>query len=97
VNHVKETTFELPVISRVDALDRVLNHADGIVRFAPAWVPRAFCTPGRRLRLHPDDYYPFQKGRGGIDDRWIASSIRADNGPLTGPFEALSLAVDPAG
>jgi hypothetical protein len=97
VNHVKETTFELSVTSQADALDRVLNHAAGIIRFAPAWVPRAFCTPGRRLRLHPDDYYPFQKGRGGIDERWIASSIRADNGPLTGPFEALSLAVDPAG
>jgi hypothetical protein len=95
VNVTKETTFDIPVVSTASAIDRVLNQNGGILRFAPAWVPRAFCTPGRRLRLHPDDYYPFAKGRGGIDERWIACPIRADNGPATGPFEALSLAVDP--
>jgi hypothetical protein len=68
-----------------------------VVRFAPAWVPRAFCTPGRRVRLHPDDYYPFGKERGGVDERWLASAIRADNGPLTGPYEGLSLVVDSDG
>ncbi|MCC2315930.1 hypothetical protein [Cellulomonas xiejunii] len=92
-----ETTFDQPVVATASAVDRVLNKDGGILRFAPAWVPRAFCTPGRRLRLHPDDYYPFDKGRGGIDERWIASSIRADNGPRTGPYEALSLAVDEDG
>ncbi len=97
MNTIKETTFDLAVVSSASAIDRVLNENGGILRFAPAWVPRAFCTPGRRLRLHPDDYFPFQKGRGGIDERWIACPIRADNGPLTGPYEALSLAVDPEG
>lgn len=91
------TTFDIPVVSTASAIDRVLNENGGILRLAPAWVPRAFCTPGRRLRLHPDDYYPFAKGRGGIDERWIASPIRADNGPLTGPYEGLSLAVGPDG
>ena len=93
----RETTFDLPVASTSSAIDRVLDEHGGVLRMAPAWVPRAFCTPGRRLRLHPDDYYPFEKGRGGIDERWIASPIRADNGPGTGPYEGLSLAVDPAG
>ncbi len=79
------------------AADRVLDAGAGIVRLAPAWVPRAFCTPGRRIRLHPDDYYPFEQGRGGIDERWLASAIRADNGPKTGPHEGLSLVVDPSG
>lgn len=69
----------------------------GVVRLAPAWVPRSFCTPGRRLRLHPDDYFPLGKGRGGIDERWLASAIRADNGPRTDPFEGLSLVHDPDG
>ncbi len=77
--------------------DRVMEAGDGIVRLAPAWVPREFCTPGRRLRLHPDDYYPFGPERGGVDERWLASAIRAENGPLTGPFEGLSLVVDPEG
>jgi hypothetical protein len=79
------------------AADRALDAGQGVVRLAPAWVPRAFCTPGRRIRLHPDDYYPFGSERGGVDERWLASAIRADNGPLTGPFEGLSLVVDPDG
>jgi hypothetical protein len=77
------------------AADHALEAGGGIVRLAPAWVPREFCTPGRRIRLHPDDYYPFGAGRGGVDERWLASAIRADNGPRTGPFEGLSLVVGP--
>ena len=75
------------------AADRALDAGAGIVRLAPAWVPREFCTPGRRVRLHPDDYYPFGQDRGGVDERWLSSAIRADNGPLTGPFEGLSIVV----
>lgn len=77
--------------------ERALDAGGGIVRLAPAWVPRAFCTPGRRIRLHPDDYYPFGFDRGGVDERWLSSAIRADNGPGTGPFEGLSLVVAPDG
>ena len=85
------------VESTASAMDRALEAGGGIVRFAPAWVPRAFCTPGRRIRLHPDDYFPFEQGRGGVDERWLASAVRADNGPKTGPHEGLSLVVDPDG
>jgi len=83
------------VASSAAAMDRALEAGGGIVRLAPTWVPRAFCTPGRRIRLHPDDYFPFAQGRGGIDERWLASAVRADNGPLTGAYEGLSLVVDP--
>ncbi|MBK9157582.1 MAG: hypothetical protein WAV45_03200 [Propionibacteriaceae bacterium] len=76
---------------------RALDQGQGVLRLAPAWVPRVFSTPGRRLRLHPDDYYDFGKDRGGIDERWLSSPIRADNGPATGPYEGLSLALDPDG
>lgn len=85
------------VTSSEQAMDRALDAGSGIVRLAPAWVPRAFCTPGRRIRLHPDDYFPFPQDRGGIDERWLASAIRADNGPMTGPHEGLSLVVEPDG
>jgi hypothetical protein len=85
------------VASSASGMDRALDAGDGVVRFAPAWVPRAFCTPGRRIRLHPDDYFPFAQTRGGIDERWLASAVRADNGPLTGAHEGLSLVVDPDG
>ncbi|WP_196819508.1 hypothetical protein [Schaalia sp. ZJ405] len=93
----KETTFDLPVDATASAVDSVFNEGQGVLRLAPAWVPRAFCTPGRRLRLHPDDYFPFEKGRGGIDERWLGSTTRADNGPGTGPYEGLSLAVSANG
>src|SRR3972149_3354296 len=65
----------------------------GIVRLAPNWVPRSFCVPGRRIKLHPNDYYAIGGERGGIDERWFASTTPADNGPLTGPNEGLSSVV----
>ena len=67
-----------------------LGSGGGILRLAPNWVPRAFVQPGRRLRLHPDDYYPLGAARGGIAERWLASTVLADNGPLTAPGEGLS-------
>lgn len=79
------------------AIERAMDATGGILRLAPAWVPRAFCTPGRRIRLHPDDYFPLGKTRGGIDERWLASAVRAENGPLTDEFEGLSLVRDPDG
>lgn len=73
-------------MTAADALDR----GDGILRLAPTWVPRAFVTPGRRLRLHPEDYYPFGPGRGGIAERWLASTVHANNGPQTPVGEGIS-------
>jgi hypothetical protein len=50
-------------------------------------------VPGRRIKLHPDDYYALGGERGGIDERWFSSTTAADNGPLTGEFEGLSFVV----
>jgi hypothetical protein len=63
---------------------------EGILRLAPAWVPRVFCIPGKRIKLHADDLYAYGANRGGIDERWLASTTKADNGPLTSPNEGLS-------
>lgn len=71
-------------------VEAALNDGNGIFRLEPAWVPRSFCIPGRRLKLHPEDYYSYGANRGGIDERWLSSTTRADNGPLTSPFEGLS-------
>jgi hypothetical protein len=65
----------------------------GILRLAPTWVPRSFCIPGRRIKLHPDDYYALGASRGGIDERWLASTTMADNGPGTPHDEGLSYVV----
>ena len=69
---------------------QILEQGEGILRLAPAWVPRVFCIPGRRIKLHPKDYYAFGAHRGGIDERWFSSTTKADNGPLTTPDEGLS-------
>lgn len=62
----------------------------GLFRLAPNWVPRSFCIPGRRIKLHPDDYYALGGARGGIDERWLGCTTPADNGPLTGKNEGIS-------
>src|SRR5437868_12956325 len=76
---------------------RAMEEGAGILRLAPTWVPRAFCRPGRRLKLHPDDYYALGAERGGIDERWLASTVRADNGPLTMENEGMSEVVTSTG
>src|SRR5690242_15850730 len=67
-----------------------LNAGEGILRLAPAWVPRSFMVPGGRLRLHPDDLYALGAHRGGINERWFASTTHASNGPGTPEDEGLS-------
>ena len=60
---------------------KLLEEGQGVYRLAPAWVPRSFCRPAKRIKLHPDDYYVLGQERGGIDERWFASTTPADNGP----------------
>src|SRR5215813_4759652 len=71
-------------------ISSALEKGRGILRLMPTWVPRAFCVPGRRLRLHPRDLYALGAHRGGIDERWFASTTHADNGPGTPDDEGLS-------
>ena len=74
-------------------VEKALDQGKGILRLAPTWVPRSFCVPGRRIKLHPDDYYVLGGQRGGIDERWLSSTTPAKNGPLTGVNEGLSAVV----
>lgn len=72
---------------------KLLEEGGGVLRLAPTWVPRSFCRPAKRLKLHPDDYYALGAARGGIDERWFASTTHADNGPDTPDDEGLSYIV----
>ncbi len=72
---------------------KLFNEGGGILRLAPTWVPRSFCRPAKRIKLHPDDYYVLGLERGGIDERWFASTTHADNGPKTPEDEGLSYVV----
>jgi len=76
---------------------KLLEEGQGVLRLAPTWVPRSFCRPAKRIKLHPDDYYILGLERGGIDERWFASTTHAENGPDTPDDEGLSYIVSANG
>jgi hypothetical protein len=71
---------------------QALEAGEGILRLAPTWVPRVYLQPGRRLKLDSRDLYAFGAHRGGIDERWFASTTPAMNDNRT-PDEGLSYVV----
>lgn len=77
--------------------EKLLKEGNGVLRLKPTWVPRSFCRPGKRIKLHPDDYYVLGLERGGIDERWFASTTWAENGPDTPFDEGLSYVVSKDG
>ena len=79
-------------MNKKEVVDRALEQGKGVLRLAPTWVPRSFCRPGKRIKLHPDDYFILGQ-RGGIDERWFASTTWAENGPGTPEDEGLSYIV----
>ena len=70
-------------------LARALEAGEGLLRLTPTWVPRSFLHPGKRIKLAPTDWYAFGAHRGGIDERWFASTTEAANDNRT-PDEGLS-------
>jgi hypothetical protein len=60
-------------------LDRAMEAGGGLLRLTPTWVPRSFLHPGKRIKLAPGDWYAFGAHRGGIDERWFASTTDAAN------------------
>ena len=78
-------------------VERLFGEGKGVLRLTPTWVPRAFCRPGMRIKLHPDDTYKLGLERGGIDERWLSSTTHAENGPKTLADEGLSYAVSKDG
>ena len=61
------------------SLEHALEEGQGLLQLAPAWVPRSFLHPGRRIKLAPGDWYAYGAHRGGIDERWFASATEAAN------------------
>ena len=72
------------------AIRNAFEKGAGVLRLAPNFVPRRFSQAGRRLRLHPDDYYALGTARGSIKERWFSSVIPAMNGPLAPADEGMS-------
>ncbi len=76
------------------AIKEVFAKGKGVLHLTPTWVPRGFNEPGRRLRLHPDDYFALGMDRGGICERWLGSLAKALNGPKTGEYEGMSFVLE---
>jgi hypothetical protein len=74
------------------AVRNAIEASGGVLRLAPTWVPRSFLMPGRRIKLAPQDTYAYGAHRGGIDERWFASTTPAANENRT-PDEGLSYVV----
>ena len=72
---------ELTVVSNNirPVIEAALEESGGLLRLLPCWVPRSFLQPGKRLKLAPQDLYAFGLDRGGIDERWFASTTPAAN------------------
>src|SRR6185295_10584681 len=77
-----------PIITK--EILQTFERGSGVLRLNPVFVPRRFSEAGRRLRLHPDDYYALGTARGSIKERWFSSVIAAMNGPLAPPDEGMS-------
>src|SRR5512138_267169 len=73
-------------------VSEALTDSGGLLRLAPNWVPRSFLQPGKRLKLAPEDLYAYGLNRGGIDERWFASTTPAANEGRV-PDEGLSYVV----
>jgi len=72
------TKKKLPKASE-SKVRQAIEAGEGILRLAPTWVPRSFLMPGRRIKLAPQDLYAYGAHRGGIDERWFASTTPAAN------------------
>ena len=75
----RHTTPILKSDSVSSMLDAALEAGEGVLRLAPNWVPRSFLHPGKRIKLAPGDWYAYGAHRGGIDERWFASTTEAAN------------------
>ncbi len=78
---IMNTVSSLKIVTKnlKGLVEAALADSGGLLRLAPCWVPRSFLHPGRRLKLAPQDLYAFGVNRGGIDERWFASTTPAAN------------------
>ncbi|BFL47862.1 hypothetical protein [Lactonifactor longoviformis] len=69
---------------------RTFEKGEGVFRMVPNFVSRTFNLPGRRLKLHPDDYYYYGTKAGAIMERWFSSINKTRNNNLEREDEGLS-------
>lgn len=77
-------------MSKETIIRQTFQKGEGVLRLMPCFIPRPWGKAGRRLRLHPDDYYAFGTRRGEIKERWFSSVTAAINDPTSPPDEGMS-------
>ena len=78
-------------------INETFDKGKGVLQLIPVFVPRRFSVAGKRLRLHPDDYYALGTQRGSIKERWFSSVIKCMNGPLAAEDEGYSYVMPASG
>ncbi len=78
-------------------INETFDKGKGVLQLIPVFVPRRFSAAGKRLRLHPDDYYALGTQRGSIKERWFSSVIKCMNGPLAAEDEGFSYVMPASG
>ena len=56
-------------------LDDCLNRHGGVLQLLHRYAGRTFCTPGKRLRLSPESYYPDYMNGTGLDEIWMCCTV----------------------
>jgi hypothetical protein len=56
-------------------LDECLNHNGGVLQLLHRYAGRTFCTPGKRLRLAAEAYYPDYMNGTGLDEIWMGCTV----------------------
>ena len=56
-------------------LDDCLNENDGVLQLLHRYAGRTFCTPGKRLRLDAQSYYPDYMNGTGLDELWMGCTV----------------------
>ncbi len=56
-------------------LEDCLNQHDGVLQLLHRYAGRTFCTPGKRLRLDAQSYYPDYMNGTGLDELWMCCTV----------------------
>lgn len=70
-----------------------LKEGEGIFRMVPNFIPVKFGVPGRRLKIHPNDYFAYGAESGTIMERWFCSLNGARTKNPKRPDQGLSYVV----
>ena len=56
-------------------LEDCLSQHDGVLQLLHRYAGRTFCTPGKRLRLDAQSYYPDYMNGTGLDELWMCCTV----------------------